>query len=184
MKKLITFIAVMFVCLSANAQASFFAKITKDGVAPCATMYGTKSLSKNKNFGFTYFGLVQESWAEIQFGLYYNLTSWSQVGLSLGLEQGGKLFRTGGFIWLGKGNSSFIALAEKGIGKGNYFYKVTLNQKVGDFDLGLRGWRYTGFGPIIQYKIGDTGLKAWIMPAFGWFESSKNSIVIGLDFKF
>lgn len=184
MKKLITFIAVVFIYVSASAQATFFTKISDGKVTPCATIYGTKSLTQSGKIGFTYFGLVQESWAEAQFGLYYNPTTWSQIGLSCGIEQKSELLRTGGFVWLGKGNTSFVALVEKGFGKDNYWYKITFSEKVGNFDLGLRGWRYTGFGPVVQYKIGKTGLKAWVMPAVGWFESSQNSIVLGLDFKF
>ena len=184
MKNLSLVLVTLFISVSLNAQISFFTKISGGKVTPCATIYGTKAFTENENFGLTYFGLVQESWAEIQFGLFYSPTDWSQVGLSCGIEQGVKLFRMGSFAWLGYRNTSFVVLAEKGAGKDNYWYKVTLSEKVGNFDLGLRGWRYTGFGPIIQYKIGKTGLKAWTMPTFGWFESSQNSILLGLDFKF
>lgn len=176
-------IVVAFTYISVNAQATFFTKISDGKITPCVTIYGTKPLTESGKIGFTYFGLVQENWADAQFGLYYNPTAWSQIGLSCGIEQKSELFRTGGFVWLGKDNTSFVALLEKGFGKDNYWYKITLNQKVGNFDLGLRGWRYTGFGPVVQYKIGKTGLKAWVMPALGLFESPKNSIVLGIDFK-
>lgn len=183
MIKLILIVVITFISVSAYSQATLYGKISNGRIIPCATIYGTKSLSESGKVGFTYFGLIQESWAEAQFGLYYNPTTWSQIGISCGLEQNTNIFRTGAFIWLGKGNASFIALLEKGSGKDNYWYKVTLSQKIGNFDLGLRGWRYTGFGPVIQYKIGNTGMKAWVMPALGLFESSQNSIVLGIDFK-
>jgi len=185
MKKILVLTAIFFVIATETvySQASIFGKISDGKVTPCATIFGKKAFNESGNIGLTYFGLVQENWGEIQFGLYYNPTSWSQVGLSAGIEQNSKLLRTGGFIWLGKNNTSFVALFEKGAGKENYWYKVTINQKVDNFDLGLRGWRYTGFGPVVQYTIGKTGLKVWTMAAFGLFESTKNSLVFGLDFK-
>jgi hypothetical protein len=183
MKKLIVSIAAFFVITTVYSQATIYGKISSGKVTPCATIFGKKAFNESGNIGFTYFGLIQENWAEAQFGLYYNPTSWSQLGLSAGIEQNSKLLRTGGFIWLGKNNTSFVALLEKGAGEDNYWYKITINQKVGNFDLGLRGWRYTGFGPIFQYKIGKTGLKVWTMAAFGLFESTNNSMVVGLDLK-
>ena len=181
---LLVAIATLMFAISVKAQASFFLKINKESISPCATIYGTKSLTAQKNFGFTYFGLVSPTWAEAQFGLYYAPAKWIQLGLNLGLEQGSsKMIRGGASLWLGKGNSSFVALVEKGCGKGNYWYKITLNQKIGRFDFGLRGWRYYGFGPLVQFEI-IKNLKFWVMPACGWFESDQNSLIAGLDFKF
>lgn len=165
-----------------SAQVSVFSKLSLESgkVTPTMTIFGSKPISEK--VGFTYFALVNQGWAEAQLGLSYSPVSFVQFGLSCGLEQNPSLFRTGGSVWLGKGKTYFLTLLEKGKGAENYWYKITLNQKISEkFSLGLRAWRYNGIGPVVEYKT--KALKLWVMPTTKFCGDGGRNIMFGVDVK-
>lgn len=180
MKKLVVFCLFLSFIFSISAQVSSFVKISETGkITPCMTIFGSKPIVDK--LGMTYFALVQSSWSEAQLGLSYKPVSWSSFGLSFGMEQlnGGISPRTGCSLWLGKNKTSFVFLGEKGVGSTNYWYKSTLSYSLSkNFNLGVRGWRFTGFGPIVEYKVGD--IKFWGVEAYDIEEKMMKS-VIGFD---
>ena len=183
MKKIIAFTLFLSCIFSAFSQVSVFTKFSETGkVTPCVTIFGTKPIVDKVNL--TYFSLVQEGWAEAQLGLAYSPTTWSNVGLSCGFEQlNGISFRTGCSLWIGKDKTSFLFLGEKGQGADNYWYKTSLMQNLSkNFNLGVRAWRFTGIGPLVEYKTGKLISKIWAMPAYN-FEASAANLVIGFDIK-
>lgn len=179
MKKVIFFIVTLFISVIMFSQVSVFTNYSEGKFNPCVTISGTKMISEK--IGITYFSLVQEKWAEAQIGLSYSPAEWITFGLSGGLEQNEALYRTGAFLWLGKGKTSFIALLEKGNGVDNYWYKSTFSYNVSpNLNLGLMAWRFIGVGPIAKYKIKDFSL--WLLPTYE-FENENFNLVFGVDIK-
>lgn len=184
MKKLAV-ILVISICsfvTVVSAQVSVFSKLSLESgkIAPTVTICGSRPIS-NK-VGFTYFGLVNQNWAEAQLGASYSPASFVQFGLSCGLEQNPSLFRAGGSLWFGINKTSFLALAEKGSGFENYWYKITLSQKISEkISLGIRAWRYNGIGPLFEFK--HKSLKFWAMPTTSFLKDGGRNVMFGLDVK-
>lgn len=183
MKKLISIVVVVVFCsIVVSAQVSVFSKISLESgkVVPTATIFGSKPISSE--ISFTYFALVKENWAEALIGVNYSIRPSIQFGLSAGLDQTPGLFRAGTSLWIGKGRNSFLALAEKGSGSENYFYKVTLSRRVSEkLNLGLRAWIITGIGPVVEYKYKT--VKLWVMPSTKFFGDGGKNVMFGIDVK-
>ena len=185
MKKLIIIALVaLFSAISVSSQVSVFTKFSDNGTTtPCATIFGTKKLADKTSF--TYFALVTDGWAEAMLGASYAPEAWVSLGLNCGLEQQPEhmSFRAGGSLWLGKGSMSLVALVEKGEGSENYWYKTTAAYSLSkSISIGARAWRFTGFGPLFEYKTGKMISKIWVMPAHN-FENNMNNLVVGIDIK-
>jgi len=182
MKKLMILVVLIFSVVSTFSQVSVFTKFSDNGtISPCATIFGTKEIATK--IDFTYFSLVQKGWAEVMLGASYAPASWVSIGLNCGLEQLGELsFRTGGSLWLGKDKTSFLALVEKGNGNDNYWYRITGSYNLSkSFNIGARAWRFTGIGPLFEYKTGGMVSKIWAMPAYNTKTNGKN-LIVGVDF--
>lgn len=182
MKKLALVIIVVLCSVVVFSQVSFFSKVSLESgkMTPTATIFGTKLISSKVNF--TYFALVNQNWAEALVGVNYSIRPSIQFGLSVGLDQTPSLFRAGTSLWIGKGKNSFLALAEKGSGSENYFYKVTLSRRVSEkLNLGLRAWIITGIGPVVEYKYKT--VKLWVMPSTKFFGDGGKNIMFGIDVK-
>ena len=188
MRKTFTFLTLILLTFSVNSlkaqQLQMYGRYTLGGkVVPDWNYYGTKDLPKG--FGLSYFLLVEPSWAEAYIGPTYSPKPWISIGLSAGIEQNKPLFRGAGSLWLGKDDISFLALWEKGFGKGNYWYKMTLNCQVHpSFAIGFVAWRFHGIGPIFTYEIPKTDIKLWMVPAYDLEVSDpirSTKIVFGLN---
>lgn len=182
MKKVMFLVVFCLVSFSVMSQVSIFSKVSLETgkIVPTVTICGQKPISSKVSF--TYLALVNQTWAEAQVGLSYAPAKFIQLGVSIGLEHNTSLYRTGASLWLGKGKTSFLALAEKGDGRENYWYKVTLNQKISEnFSLGLRTWRYIGIGPVATYNF--KSLKFWVMPTTMIYGEGGKNIVFGIDVK-
>ncbi len=180
MKKAILISVFIGISLNLVAQVSVFTSYDKEsGFSPCVTIFGQKGI--NEKLGFIYFGLVSEHWAEAQFGLAYSPNSWSQIGLMAGFEQAPDLFRTGGFIWLGKGNLSILTLLEKGLGgSDDYWYRVKGLYGTGNLTLGAQAWRFKGLGPLFEYRVEALDSNIWIFPSHD-FEFKVSMLTFGID---
>ncbi len=184
MKKSVIFGLLLVLALSLVSSASFaqvtvYAKYSNGKVIPCVTVFGTKKI--NDKISFTYFALIQKKWAEAYWGVAYSPVKWVSIGLSAGIEQNPALYRLAASLWLGKGNTSFLLLIEKGDGLDNYWYKATLTYQVtNNFFIGARAWRFNGVGPSVEYKFKD--LKVWLMPAYD-FENKNSNLIVGVDIK-
>ncbi len=182
MKKVIAVVLMVVLCSAVSAQVSIFSKVSLETgkIVPTATFFGSKPILNQVSF--TYFALVNQGWAEAQLGLSYSPASFVQFGLSCGIEQNPSLFRTGGSIWLGTGKTSFLTLLEKGEGSENYWYKITLSQKISEkCSLGLRAWRFNGIGPVLEFK--HKSLKFWAMPTTSFMKDGGKNIIFGVDVK-
>lgn len=174
-------IGFVFFVLATNlvAQVSIFTKINNNEASPTVTIFGQKPI--NDNFSLVYFGLIGEYWAEAQMGLAWSPNTWSQYGLMAGIAQEDKLFRAGGFVWLGKDKLSSLILLEKGFGSDNYWYRVkALYQFDEDLFVGAQAWRFNGLGPLVEYRLKKINSTFWLFPAYD-LEFGGKAITIGID---
>lgn len=182
MKKVIVLVVALCSVIVVYSQVSVFSKLSLESgkMVPTVTICGSRPISSK--VGFTYLALVNQSWAEAQLGMSYSPTKSVKIGFSWGIEQKPSLIRTGSSLFLVKGKISFLALVEKGEGKENFWYKITLAQAISEkTTLGLRAWRYVGIGPVFEYKF--KSLKLWVMPTTSFLKDGGRNVVFGVDVK-
>ncbi len=179
--KVILISFILSLAWTSSAQVSVFTRYNGDKLTPCATIFGNKKVSDQVSL--TYFGLVNQNWAEVQIGFSYAPAKWISLGLSAGLEQTQELYRCGSSLWIGKGKTSFLMLLEQGAGKENYWYKTTLAfQPTDNLSYGIRAWRFNGIGPVASLGIKKIDSKFWVMPAYD-FEAESYNLLLGIDIK-
>jgi hypothetical protein len=175
---------VTFLVSNLFSQVTIYSRYghKSEKITPCVTVFGVKKITEK--MGFTYFALVNNTWAEAQIGLTYSPAKWISVGLSGGFEQNPELYRFGGSIWMGKGKASIIVLAEHGDGVDNYWYKSVAAYKLTDnFSLGAVAWRFHGIGPIVKLGIKKLDANLWLVPAAYDFEFKNWNSMLGIDIK-
>lgn len=183
MKKYVLVFAIIALSLNSFSQISLFSNMTSESQIPCLTIYQTMGLNEEGDFGLTLFTLINQNWAEAQIGFYKSITENLSWGLSLGLEQNDNPLRAGAFLYAGKNKNSFLSFIEKGVGKENYWYKITASHNVNDdFTLSLRAWRYVGIGPVLDFNIVNTNIVFWFMPAYD-FEAKTQNIMLGINYR-
>ena len=183
MKKIVVSIVVILFALTSQAQVTAYGRYTegKSSVDADINIYGEKKISKKINF--TYFSLVEKSWAEGLLGVSYSPKDWISVGFSVGIEQNPALYRFSNSIWIGKGKNSLLVLTEKGEGKENYWYKVNACHKFSEkFSLSAMAWRFHGVGPMFKYTFPKWETSLFILPAYD-FEPKAYRLIAGIAVK-
>ncbi|OGZ31829.1 MAG: hypothetical protein A2V69_01040 [Candidatus Portnoybacteria bacterium RBG_13_40_8] len=106
----------------------------------------------NKKFGYFGWTLVSKNWSEIYPGLSWQPTSWLQVGIGMGIEQGQSKARFGEFIWIGKGKFYFLGFTEHE-GSGFWYRAMAMYRPSQAFQVGLMSQYKLGIGPKVEMVI-------------------------------
>ncbi len=106
----------------------------------------------NKQFGWFAWALGSKNWSEIYPGLSWQPTSWLQMGVGAGIEQGQSKARFGEFLWIGKGRFCFLGFTEhEGSG---FWYRAMAMYKMNDsFQVGLMSQHKLGIGPKMEAVV-------------------------------
>ncbi|HPI67464.1 MAG TPA: hypothetical protein PKZ16_02915 [bacterium] len=127
--------------------------------------------------GWWGWALISQYWAEAYAGPSLAPTSWCQMGLAYGIQNGADPNRYGSFIWLGKGPISFIGFYEAGNG---YWHRQIANCQV---------WKTLGVGALNETVVG-VGRRTGPRVEFSskkikvWGTLMKDKSYVGLDFLF
>lgn len=178
----IIILATILFSLTSYAQVELYGRFTKDKQTQADfNIYGEKKISEK--FVFTYFGMIEQTFAQGYAGVSYSPNKWFSVGLCAGIEQNPALYRMAGSLWAGKEKNSLLALWEKGDGNENYFYKITFTHKFSEhFSLSERAWRFHGEGVVATYSHPKSGISLWVFPSYD-LESKAQRVVTGISIK-
>lgn len=177
MKKLFVFFIPLLFAFNASAQLESYLRITKDAIEPDVNIFVTKAI--NSEWSLTGFALMEKGFGEGLIGLAYAPAEWIEVGLSGGIEIIQTKIRLGTSLILKSGDIKLVALYENGPGKDNYWYNVTLWQKVSDkFSFGARAWRFHGIGAIAKLNLAKLDTDFWFMPAYD-YEFMQPKFILG-----
>ena len=181
-KNLLIFFFLVNFIITSFGQVQIYAKYTYKGTMnPVINIYGTKKISDN--FKFSYFSLVEKSWAEGLAGITYSPVKWVELDFKCGIETSLSIYRLSTSIWAGNDNISFFLTFEKGDGIKNWWYKSIFNFAPSDkIAFGLISWRYTGTGPFLKYNFNKIGLAIWINPVYD-SEFKEYRCLLGFDIK-
>ncbi len=183
MKKITTFLLIIFFAYQAYAQIEVYDRYTPDNkLDPEINIFGEKELSDK--FKLTVFTVLEPHWAQGLIGIAYAPVEWVNFEVSGGIEYHPAWYRLGGKISFIKDKLSLVTIAEKGDGHDNYFYKSTLLYKFSEkFKLGARIWRDHGIGPVGMYTIVKrSGLDVWLMPSYD-LEHDTGRLIFGVSVK-
>ncbi len=185
MKKITVLLIIIVSALKSFSQLEVYGRYTAGKTDMDVNLYGEKKLfSDSSKFSFTYFALVEKTWAEGLVGISYSPKSWLSVGGMIGIEQNPALYRFLGSVWMGKGKTSLLALYEKGDGIGNYWYKITLGHDVTKkFSVAARAWRFNGIGPVLTLNVKKLSSSFWVMPAIDFEAQRQKRISLGISIK-
>lgn len=113
------------------------------------------STKLNKKLGVSGYYFLNKNYAEGYIGPTYNPTSWSEIGISLGIETNDKPIRSAASVWVGKGRHSLSGAVETG-GTGKWYsinYEAVIAKGL---KAGLIFKRFLGIGPQISVNIPKT----------------------------
>lgn len=181
MKKVLVLLLISLPC-TLYAQLDMYVRHT-EGASPAFNInyYGSRKLSEK--FSLNYFGLLEKNWGEGLVGVSYSPIPYFSVGTMIGMEHGSDKPRYFASLWAGKGKTSLLAMAEKGAGAGNYWYRVNLYHKVSDsFTVGLTSFRFNGTGPNIRYTIPKSPYTIWTIPGYD-FEFHQKRLMVGINIR-
>jgi hypothetical protein len=192
-KYILLLITILISSLISFCQVTTYVRYKNDKTfMPVANIYATKAIqSKCKitmfslvNGGLLNSPSINYGFSELLIGFTYTPRKWLTFGFSAGIENSSTVFRFGTSLWLGYKQHSFLGLAEKGGGVGNYFYKVTYEyQAKKNIFFGATMWRFHGLGGIVGYKL-KKNISFWTVPYIFDFEDKKSGTVFGATYKF
>ncbi len=135
----------------------------------------------NSHFGWFGWALVNKDWSEIYPGLYWQPTSWMQIGIGAGIERDQSRARVGEFLWMGKGKFYFLAFTEHE-GSGFWYRAMAMYQMNKRFQIGLMSQYRLGIGPKVEAVIVKP-FSLWVA-ALAWGEHPKIAAFGGLKLGF
>lgn len=195
MKYIIIVLLALVTFNTATAQNNYTTtyndvRFTKGGVVPTFTLYTENTFKKDGKVGYNMFVLVTKGWAEAYPGLFVKLTKNDVVGVAAGMETASPYWRVAGsYIHFGAKKGSFSkrlfirAFAEKGGGKGNYWYHVSVDYQTKDWRIGPMSRRFYGTGLRAEYQKAGTKFKLGIAGLYDTEISQwKPTVFIGWDF--
>jgi hypothetical protein len=177
MKKIFTFLLVVLPFL-AQAQLEVYVRYAAHASpAPDLNFFKTRKIMDKVSL--TFFGLVEQKWAEALIGISYSPSDFLTLGISAGMEHGTSDPRFSASIRAAREKVSFLFLGESGSGAGNYLYKTSLFYNYSKwFTFGLTAWRYHGVGANLRLYIPAYKITVWAMPAYD-IESDAERLIIG-----
>jgi len=144
---------VVLLALTVSASAGDFGEIQIVNGEPTLDLYVAGKV--HGRLGWSAFGLVNKGWGQAYAGLTFTPTSWSAVGISVGVESGGNRFAES--LWLGKGRISVLAVHEHGFS--GSWHKVTADVTVAkDFSVGYHDQAFLGRGLRAQFTRGKVSV--------------------------
>lgn len=183
MKRITTFLLIIFSAYWAHAQIEVYDRYTPDNKLDIdINILSEKELSDE--FKLTFFTLIETQWAQGLIGIAYTPVEWVTFEISGGIEYHPAWYRLGGKISFVKDKLSLVTIGEKGDGHHNYFYKSTFLYAFSEkFKLGARIWRDHGIGPVGMYTIvKKSGLDVWLMPSYD-LEYDTGRLIFGVSVK-
>jgi len=103
----------------------------------------------NKSFGYFGWALVSKGWSEIYPGIFWQPTSWLQLGAGLGIEQNQSKPRFGAFLWAGEGKVYFLGFLEAW-GSGLWYRAMAMYRLNQALQVGLMSQYNLGIGPKVE----------------------------------
>ena len=150
MKKLLISLAIVVATIQVAGQSmEFFVNFSEKQAAPNFSFFSERRI--NDKFGYAFFSLVSESWAEAYVGPVYSPSSRISLYTFIGVETGGSHLRGSVGLWADLGSSiHFLGFYEKGQGSDNYWYHGQVMRQSERLNYGLMTRRFSGFGPRIE----------------------------------
>lgn len=155
MKTLFTLILVSL-CVSVNANTIELDYYPNTGAKVAQVTVYQPVAKQVRAFGYAY---ISEKWSEGYTGLAANPTDWFEGAIGFGKESTPNSWRTGGWIWTGKGKISALYCFEDGTSGSWHKTQVRyqLNAKTG---IGYTEKTFKGEGFFINQKLSsDTNLE-------------------------
>jgi hypothetical protein len=158
------------VCVAAGFPLSWVENQTQmpNAKSTSTAVEATFSHSFNDQWGsYTWFQMGQ-GYRQVYAGPTWSPRPWMQVGLALGAENAqdkkalhaNTYLRAGGFLWVGRGSSSFVLIGEDG-GIGSWWRSEFNFALTGRLGLGFLAQNHKGIGPRVEYWVPGTSLKLW-----------------------
>ncbi|MDO8599045.1 MAG: hypothetical protein Q7S02_02965 [bacterium] len=135
-------------------------------------------------FGVYSFALVNEGWAQGQFGATMWLTTGLQLGIGAAIEQDPTPYRGAAFLAVTPdllANVSALVVGEYG-GSGAFF-TVNGGYHVAEWlRIGVMAERYEGLGPRLDFFITGTPVKVWTTVGHDFEANTWNGVIsVGFD---
>jgi len=185
-KILIGLILISAFSFSAKAQSfttielENLSNFTKEDYGQLQFNIYANTFKPDAKFGFYYFALVNQYWAQAYAGVVYKPIDWMSISLGAGLETNADPYRFNLSMLMFRPKFNFIQIYEYG-GSG-FWYNIQFNYKLNSQNnLGVIGERYYGIGINYEHTLKSIPIRFTIAPLFD-YESESFKLKLALRY--